>query len=88
MLALAPGLVRRRKLKGADDPDRTGQLVFAHPVNRTSRNGVTGAPSRARAAAGRRLFAWMAADLAALVRRGVRERPPFEAPYGAPPLCP
>jgi len=83
MLALAPALVRRRKLRGADDPDRTRGLVFSHPVNRTSRNGVTGAPSRARAAAGRRLFAWMVADLTTLVRRGVRERPPLPASYGA-----
>jgi creatinine amidohydrolase len=82
MLALAPALVRRGKLRSADDPDRTRGLVFAHPVNRTSRNGVTGLPSRARAAAGRRLYAWMVADLAALVRRGRREQPPLPAPYG------
>jgi creatinine amidohydrolase len=77
MLALAPALVRPRRIRGADDPDRTAGLVFAHPVNRTSRNGVTGEPSRARSAAGRRLFAWMVADLSALVRRGLRERPPL-----------
>ncbi len=86
MLALAPALVRRGKIPAADDPDRTAGLVFAHPVNRTSRNGVTGRPSRASAAAGRRLFAWMVADLAALVRRGLREKPPLDAAYGEPPL--
>ncbi len=86
MLAIAPALVRRNKLRAADDPDRTAGLVFAHPVNRTSRNGVTGRPSRARAAAGRRLFAWMVADLAALLRRGRRERPPLAAAYGPAPL--
>lgn len=85
MLALAPELVRRNRLRGADDPDRTAGLVFSHPVNRTSRNGVTGRPSRARAAAGRRLFAWMVADLAKLLRRGRRERPPLGAAYGPPP---
>jgi creatinine amidohydrolase len=85
MLAVAPELVRKKKLRGADDPDRTAGLVFAHPVNRTSRNGVTGRPSRARAAAGRRLFAWMVADLAKLLRRGRREAPPLSAAYGPPP---
>jgi creatinine amidohydrolase len=80
MLALHPGLVRPRRLRAADDPDRTAGLVFAHPVSRTSLNGVTGRPSEARAARGRRLFAWMVADLAALVRRGLREEPPLPAP--------
>ena len=46
MLAVAPPLVRREKIKEADDPDRTDGCVFAHPVNRTSLNGVTGFPSR------------------------------------------
>jgi creatinine amidohydrolase len=77
MMALAPALVRQGKIRTADDPDRTARLVFSHPVDRTSLNGVTGVPSRARAADGRRLFAWMVADLSALVRRGLRERPPI-----------
>jgi creatinine amidohydrolase len=80
MLALVPGLVRPRRLRTADDPDRTAGLVFAHPVNRTSLNGVTGRPSAASAPRGRRLFAWMVADLAALVRRGLREEPPLPLP--------
>ena len=88
MLALAPPLVRPARIAGADDPDRTAGLVFAHPVNRTSRNGVTGRPSLARAAAGRRLFAWMVADLAGLVRRGLREKPPLTASYFQPTASP
>ena len=88
MLALAPELVRPARLAGADDPDRTAGLVFAHPVNRTSRNGVTGKPSRARAAAGRRLFAWMVTDLVAIVRRGLREKPPLTASYFQPAASP
>jgi len=52
MLAIAPEMVRPSLLAEADDPDRTGGLVFAHPVNRTSRNGVTGTPSRANAEKG------------------------------------
>ena len=81
MLALAPELVRRKRIKEVDDPDRTPGLVFAHPVNRTSTNGVTGYPSRATAAQGRRLFQWMIADLATLVRRGRREKQPLAASY-------
>ena len=42
MLAVAPELVRPTLVAAADDADRTRGLVFAHPVNRTSRNGVTG----------------------------------------------
>jgi creatinine amidohydrolase len=80
MLALAPELVRPGSIRAADDPDRTAGLVFAHPVNRTSLNGVTGRPSRARASAGRRLFLWMVADLAAMVRRGLSEEPPLPIP--------
>ena len=47
MLARAPWLARPEKLRRSDDPDRTHGLVFSHPVNRTSANGVTGFPSRA-----------------------------------------
>lgn len=82
MLATAPELARPRLVRGADDPDRTGGLVFAHPVNRTSANGVTGRPSRASVKDGRRLFAWIVADLAKLVRRGLREKPPLDHAYG------
>jgi creatinine amidohydrolase len=81
MLAEAPELVRPKKIRSADDPDRTKGLVFAHPVNRTSKNGVTGFPSRASAAQGRRLFRWMVTDLATLVRRGLREQAPLSAKY-------
>ncbi len=81
MLATAPALVRAGKIRSADDPDRTKGLVFAHPVNRTSTNGVTGRPSRASATQGRRLFRWMVTDLTMLVRRGLRERPPLSARY-------
>lgn len=81
MLATAPELARPRLARDADDPDRTGGLVFAHPVNRTSVNGVTGHPSRASVKDGRRLFAWIVADLAKLVRRGLREAPPLPHRY-------
>jgi creatinine amidohydrolase len=81
MLAHAPALVRPQEIHRADDPDRTEGLVFAHPVNRTSANGVTGLPSRARPAHGRRLFKWIVADLSAIIRRGLHEKAPLDASY-------
>jgi creatinine amidohydrolase len=81
MLAIAPEMVRPGQLATADDPDRTAGLVFAHPVNRTSRNGVTGSPSRASADNGRRWFDWMVEDLSELIARGMMETPPLEQPY-------
>jgi creatinine amidohydrolase len=81
MLAVAPGMVRADLIAAADDPDRTEGLVFAHPVNRTSRNGVTGCPSRATVAKGRRWFDWMVEDLSELIERGLRETPPLDHSY-------
>jgi creatinine amidohydrolase len=83
MLAIAPAAVRPALLPTADDPDRTAGLLFSHPVNHTSSNGVTGAPSRARAEDGAALFAWMVEDLSERVRAGLREKPPLPHPYGA-----
>jgi len=81
MLARAPHMVRPELLTEADDPDRTDNLVFAHPVNRTSTNGVTGFPSRASADKGRAWFAWMVEDLSELITRGVHENPPLDHSY-------
>ena len=81
MLAIAPGYVRPEKIPAADDPDRTTDCVFAHPVNRTSANGVTGSPSLATAEKGRLWFDWMVEDLSALIRRGMTETPPLEHSY-------
>lgn len=81
MLATAPELVRPAKMRGADDPDRTEGLVFSHPVNRTSKNGVTGMPSRATIEKGVTWFAWMVEDLSELIRRGMSESPPLDASY-------
>jgi creatinine amidohydrolase len=78
MLALAPELVRTDKLATSDDPDRTAGLVFTHPVSRTSKNGVTGAPSLGTVAQGEQLYAWMVEDLAALIRRAQGEIPPLD----------
>lgn len=81
MLAVAPEMVRPELLPAADDPDRTDGLVFAHPVNHTSANGVTGQPSAATADKGETWFHWMVEDLAALIRRGQHEAPPLDHPY-------
>lgn len=84
MLAHAPELVREEKISDSDDEDRTANLVFTHPVNRTSKNGVTGFPSRASRERGETLFKMMAEDLAALVRRGFTEEPPLQNSYFVP----
>jgi creatinine amidohydrolase len=83
MQAIAPELVREDRLATADDPDRTVDCVFSHPVNRTSRNGVTGTPSTATPEDGRELFDWMVADLTALIRKAMGEKPPLPHGYGA-----
>lgn len=81
MLARAPGMVRPEVQVGADDPDRTDGLVFAHPVNRTSLNGVTGTPSRATAENGQIWFDWMVEDLSELILKGLKEKPPLDRSY-------
>ena len=83
MMARAPELVRADLLAEADDEDRTGDLVFTHPVNRTSKNGVTGFPSLATAAKGEALFRMMTEDVVRLVRKGLTEKPPLEHSYFA-----
>jgi creatinine amidohydrolase len=81
MLAVAPQMVRPERVVNADDPDRTEACVFAHPVNRTSANGVTGKPSLATRENGEQLFAWMVEDLSELVNRGMTEVPPLPHSY-------
>ncbi len=81
MLHLAPETVRPDLLAGADDPDRTGDCVFRHPVNRTSRNGVTGRPSEASAAEGARLFDALVDELSQRIERGLQECPPLDQSY-------
>jgi creatinine amidohydrolase len=81
MLAIAPEMVREDLLAKADDPDRTEGLVFSHPVNRTSLNGVTGKPSEATLEKGERLFQWMVEDLSETIRRALTETPPLGHSY-------
>ena len=84
MLALAPEMVRPDMLSKSDDEDRTAHLVFTHPVNRTSKNGVTGFPSRATREQGEKLFRFMVEDMTALVRRAEKEKAPLEQSYFSP----
>jgi len=81
MLATAPFMVRPELLNAADDPDRTDGLVFSHPVNRTSANGVTGMPSISTAEKGQEWFQWMVEDLSNLIRKGLSETPPLSNSY-------
>jgi creatinine amidohydrolase len=86
MQTLAPELVRPGKIAQADDPDRTSDCVFAHPVHHTSSNGVTGFPSRASRRKGKQLFQWMVSDLTAQVRQALRESAPIASPQPAYPI--
>lgn len=81
MLATAPHMVRSELLTTADDPDRTDGLVFSHPVNRTSTNGVTGTPSISSAEKGQEWFQWMVEDLSELIHKGLQETPPLSNSY-------
>ena len=81
MMAVAPHMARPALNATSDDADRTAGLIFSHPVNRTSLNGVTGTPSQASAAQGRELFGWMVEDLSALVEKGKWEEAPLDVPY-------
>ncbi len=81
MLTLSPEMTRPERFADADDPDRTAGCVFSHPVNRTSSNGVTGAPSLASRDKGDELLGWMVDDLVALLKSGLEEQPPLENSY-------
>lgn len=81
MLALKPDMVIKNRIEDADDEDRTEDCVFSHPVNRTSRNGVTGKPSLASRDRGEELFKWMVEDLSTSIRKGLDEQPPLPHSY-------
>jgi creatinine amidohydrolase len=79
MLAIAPGLVERDQIADADDPDRTGGLVFGYTAASLSRNGVTGRPSEATVTLGERLLRLTVGALTGLVEQARREEPPLVA---------
>lgn len=81
MQHLSPELVRAEKINDSDDSDRTVDSVFAHPVNRTSKNGVTGAPSKASVELGASLFEKMVTGLSETITKGLSEEPPLPHSY-------
>lgn len=81
MMAIDHPMVRPDKCATSDDDDRTRDSVFSHPVNRTSRNGVTGQPSLSTEEKGQELFHWMVEDFVILLNKGIQERPPLDASY-------
>lgn len=81
MLANAPELLRIEKISIADDPDRTDGLLFSHPVNHTSTNGVTGKPTLATFEKGQQGFQWMVNDLSEMILKALHEEPPLNTPY-------
>jgi len=74
MLHLRPELVDRDEIR--DDEDRTGDLVLSYTVAETSREGLTGAPSRASADQGAALFEAVVTALAERIERARTEEPP------------
>jgi creatinine amidohydrolase len=74
MLHLRPDLVRLDEVR--DDPDRTGGLVFSYTVAETSVDGLTGAPSRATAEEGGRLFEAVVTALVDRIEAARVEQPP------------
>lgn len=77
MLAVAPELVHLDRARSADDPDRTGDLVFRYTATSLSTNGVTGRPSEATPELGRRLLERTVGAISSLVERGRAEQPPL-----------
>lgn len=74
MLHLHPQLVERAAIR--DDADRTGDLVLSYTVRETSREGHTGAPSRATAANGAEVFQAAVDGLVERFERARRETAP------------
>jgi len=77
MLFLDPAAVRKDKIE--DDPDRTPGKIFTYVVPQTSKNGLTGAPSRATTEDGRKLFIEMGEALTGFVKNALTETAPL--PY-------
>jgi creatinine amidohydrolase len=77
MLVLAPELVQADRLQGADDPDRTADLVFRYTATALSTNGVTGRPSEATKELGEKLLGLTVDALVDRIERGRLEEPPL-----------
>lgn len=75
MLHLRRELVDRDAIR--DDEDRTAELVLSYTVAETSREGLTGAPSRASADKGAALFEAVVTALAERIEQARIEEPPI-----------
>lgn len=75
MLHLRPELIDHAQIR--DDPDRTIGRVFSYTVAETSREGVTGAPSRATSEQGSELFEAVVGALAERIETARTEAPPL-----------
>jgi creatinine amidohydrolase len=75
MLYLDPSSVRTDKIE--DDPDRTPGKVFTYVVPQTSKNGLTGHPTRATRDDGQKLFLEMGEALTSFTRAAQTESPPL-----------
>jgi creatinine amidohydrolase len=75
MLYLRPMLVDTSRAR--DDPDRTTGLVLSYTVPETSVEGVTGAPSRATAQQGAKLFEAVVDALVGRLEAARTEAPPL-----------
>jgi len=74
MLHLRRELVAHDEIR--DDPDRTRGLLFSYTVAETSREGLTGEPSRATEEQGAMLFGRIIDALAERIERARAESPP------------
>jgi creatinine amidohydrolase len=75
MMFIDPSAVRSEMIQ--DDPDRTGGKVFTYVVPQTSKNGLTGFPSRANREDGRKLFLEIGDALTRLVLAAKTEEAPL-----------
>jgi creatinine amidohydrolase len=76
MLALRPELVAMER--AADEPNRAACCFFSYTVDKESRFGCVGLPSRGSAEFGGRVLATAVAQLAAQLRSALTERSPLE----------
>jgi len=77
LLALSPEMVDMSAAKSADDPDRSGGLIFRYTARQLSRNGVTGSPSSATPELGYRILERVVGAFVDLVKRARDEEPPL-----------
>jgi creatinine amidohydrolase len=75
MMFIDPSAVRSEMIQ--DDPDRTSGKVFTYVVPQTSKNGLTGFPSRANREDGRKLFLEIGDALTRLVLAAKTEEAPL-----------